>query len=275
MAIVVNPISPVAFSVFGLDVRWYALAYIAAFVVGYFMLRAFVRSRDSQITLNKKQLDETYFDKVFALFSEKLRSMGAPLPSVSIMAEKNNDPYRVLVSTIISLRTKDSVTLAASERLLSRYPDIDSLADADPEEIAELIKPAGFYRRKGEQLKKIAGILRDEHHSSIPPDMDMIMSLPGVGIKTASLVLNLGFGIDAICVDCHVHEIVNRLGWVSTRSPEETERRLREILPRRFWIPLNELLVRYGQKICTPVSPFCSLCPEESRCPKHGVGRQR
>ena len=225
--------------------------------------------------VNKKQLDETYFDKVFALFSEKLRSMGAPLPSVSIMAEKNNDPYRVLVSTIISLRTKDSVTLAASERLLSRYPDIDSLADADPEEIAELIKPAGFYRRKGEQLKKIAGILRDEHHSSIPADMDTIMSLPGVGIKTASLVLNLGFGIDAICVDCHVHEISNRIGWVDTKTPEETEKELRKILPRRFWIPLNELLVRYGQLVCTPVSPRCSICPINASCRKKGVERSR
>ena len=225
--------------------------------------------------VNKKQLDETYFDKVFTLFSEKLRSMGAPLPSVSIMAEKNNDPYRVLVSTIISLRTKDSVTLAASERLLSRYPDIDSLADADPEEIAELIKPAGFYRRKGEQLKKIAGILRDEHHSSIPADMDTIMSLPGVGIKTASLVLNLGFGIDALCVDCHVHEISNRLGWVSAKSPEETEKELRKILPRRFWIPLNELLVRYGQIVCTPVSPRCSICPMDAECRKKGVSRTR
>ena len=228
-----------------------------------------------QKMVNKKQLDETYFDKVFSLFSEKLRSMGAPLPSVSIMAEKNNDPYRVLVSTIISLRTKDSVTLAASERLLSRYPDIDSLADADPEEIAELIKPAGFYRRKGEQLKKIAGILRDEHHSSIPPDMDTIMSLPGVGIKTASLVLNLGFGIDAICVDCHVHEIANRTGWVKTKTPEETEKALREILPQRFWIPLNELLVRYGQYVCTPVSPHCSECPLKEECRKEGVIRSR
>ena len=228
-----------------------------------------------QKMVNKKLFDESYFDKVFELFSDKLRMMGAPLPSVSIMAERNNDPYRVLVSTIISLRTKDSVTLDASERLLSRFPDIDSLAEANPEEISELIKPAGFYRRKGEQLKRIAEILRNEHGSAIPPDMDKIMTLPGVGIKTASLVLNLGFGIDAICVDCHVHEIANRTGWVKTRTPEETEKALREILPQRFWIPLNELLVRYGQYVCTPVSPHCSECPLEDECRKEGVMRSR
>ena len=220
-------------------------------------------------------LDEEYIVSIFISFSEQLKAMGSPLPSVSLIAEEDSNPYRVLASTIISLRTKDEVTLASSRRLFAEAPDIRTLASLDANAIAELIKPAGFYRRKGEQLKKIASIILDEYGGTVPAEMDKLLALPGVGIKTASLVLNLGYGIDAVCVDCHVHEIVNRLGWVSTRSPEETERRLREILPRRFWIPLNELLVRYGQKICTPVSPFCSLCPEESRCPKHGVGRQR
>ena len=220
-------------------------------------------------------LDEEYIDSIFISFSEKLKAIGSPLPSVSLIAEEDSDPYRVLASTIISLRTKDEVTLASSRRLFAEAPDIRTLASLDANAIAELIKPAGFYRRKGEQLKKIASIILDEYGGTVPAEMEKLLALPGVGIKTASLVLNLGYGIDAVCVDCHVHENVNRLGWVSTKNPEETERRLREILPRRFWIPLNELLVRYGQKICTPVSPFCSLCPEESRCPKHGVGRQR
>ena len=145
----------------------------------------------------------------------------------------------------------------------------------DPETIAETIKPAGFYKRKGEQLKRIATIIEEEYSSRVPDDMETLLSLPGVGLKTASLVLNLGYGMDAICVDCHVHQIANRLGWVDTKTPEKTEEKLREILPRRFWIPLNELLVRYGQKVCTSVSPFCSLCPEEPRCPKKGVRRHR
>ena len=147
--------------------------------------------------------------------------------------------------------------------------------ETDENVIAETIKPAGFYKRKGIQLRNIARIIRDEYSGIVPNDMDKLLALPGVGIKTASLVLNLGYGIDAVCVDCHVHQIVNRLGWVETKTPEETEKKLREILPRRFWIPLNELLVRYGQKICTPVSPFCSMCPENGRCPKKGIQRQR
>ena len=220
-------------------------------------------------------LEERYIDEVFNEFSEKLAELGSPLPSVSLIAEEDKDPYRVLVSTLISLRTKDDVTLEASKRLFRIAPDIKSLSQMQPEQIAELIKPAGFYKRKGEQIKKVATIIVNDFNGIVPDDMDTLLSLPGVGIKTASLVLNLGYGIDAVCVDCHVHEIANRLGWVDTKTAENTEKRLREILPQRFWIPLNELLVRYGQKVCTPVSPFCSKCPENGRCPKKGVTRSR
>ncbi|MBO8436552.1 MAG: endonuclease III [Spirochaetes bacterium] len=220
-------------------------------------------------------LDEKYIENIFESFTLALAKAGAPLPSVSQIAEKDNNPYRVLVSTLISLRTKDEVTLASSLRLFAIAPDLKSLSELDEETIAETIKPAGFYKRKAVQLKNIAKIILQEHDGIVPNDMDTLLSLPGVGIKTASLVLNLGYGIDAICVDCHVHEIVNRLGWVNTKTPEETEKELRKILPKRFWISLNELLVRYGQKICTPVSPFCSLCPESGRCPKNGVQRMR
>lgn len=220
-------------------------------------------------------LEERYIDEVFNEFSEKLAELGSPLPSVSLIAEEDKDPYRVLVSTLISLRTKDEITLEASKRLFRIAPDIKSLSQMQPEQIAELIKPAGFYKRKGEQIKKVATIIVNDFNGIVPDDMDTLLSLPGVGIKTASLVLNLGYGIDAVCVDCHVHEIANRLGWVDTKTAENTEKRLREILPQRFWIPLNELLVRYGQKVCTPVSPFCSKCSENGRCPKKGVTRSR
>ena len=222
-----------------------------------------------------KMLEEKYVDSIFRAFSDELAALGSPLPSVSLIAEEDSDPYRVLASTIISLRTKDEVTMAASKRLFAIAPDIRTLASLDPEMIADAIKPAGFYRRKGKQMRNIARIILEKHDGIVPADMDELLALPGVGIKTASLVLNLGYGIDAVCVDCHVHEIVNRLGWVATKTPEETEKELRRILPKRFWIPLNELLVRYGQKVCTPVSPFCSRCPESFRCPKNGVGRQR
>ena len=220
-------------------------------------------------------MDENYFDNIFTLFSDRLADFGSPLPSVSTIAEEDNDPYKVLVSTIISLRTKDAVTIEASRRLFAIAPGIRTLASLDSAVISEAIKPAGFYKRKGEQLRKIAEIIRDEYNSKVPSDMDTLLSLPGVGLKTASLVLNLGFGIDAICVDCHVHEIANRIGWVSTKAPEETEKELRRILPMRFWIPLNELLVRYGQLVCTPVSPKCSICPINDSCGKKGVEKSR
>ncbi len=220
-------------------------------------------------------MDENYFDNIFTLFSDRLADFGSPLPSVSTIAEEDNDPYKVLVSTIISLRTKDAVTIEASKRLFAIAPDIRTLASLDSAVISEAIKPAGFYKRKGEQLRKIAEIIMDEYNSEVPSDMDTLLSLPGVGLKTASLVLNLGFGIDAICVDCHVHEIANRIGWVSTKTPEETEKELRRILPMRFWIPLNELLVRYGQLVCTPVSPKCSICPINDSCGKKGVEKSR
>lgn len=223
----------------------------------------------------KGTMDDRYFDKIFSLFSSRLTELGSPLPSVSLIAEGGNDPYRVLVSTVISLRTKDSVTLEASERLFRIAPDIRTLASTSAETIAETIRPAGFYKRKGEQLRKIAEILMEEYGGMVPADMDRLLSLPGVGLKTASLVLNLGFGIDAICVDCHVHQIANRIGWVDTKTPEETEKELRRILPRRFWIPLNELLVRYGQKVCTPISPHCSDCPIADSCRRKGVERSR
>lgn len=220
-------------------------------------------------------MKEEYLDSLFSRMSNLLEEMGAPLPSVSIIAEEDNDPYRILVSTIISLRTRDDVTLSSSRRILQKAKSIDDLASLDTQEIEELIKPAGFYRRKAQDLKRIAQIIQSEHGGIIPDNLDKLLALPGVGIKTASLVLNLGFGIDAVCVDCHVHEIANRLGWVCTKSAEETERELRKIMPQRFWIPLNELLVRYGQYVCLPISPLCSKCSEKDYCPKAGVLKSR
>ena len=165
--------------------------------------------------------------------------------------------------------------MIASRNLFGIANNIYQLDSTSIENIEVAIKPSGFYKRKAQKLKQIARIIIDEYNGEIPCDIDKLLSLPGVGIKTASLVLNLGFGLDAICVDCHVHEICNRLGWVSTKTPEETEKSLHDVLPKRFWIPLNELLVRYGQYICLPISPYCSKCPENNACPKHGVKRSR
>ncbi len=220
-------------------------------------------------------LDEKYFDAIFYSFKEALDREGKEIPAVSLMAVELQDPFTVLISTVISLRTKDDVTLKASKRLMEVAPNAQEMIKLSEEEIEKLIFPAGFYKRKAVQIKQIAQILVDKYNGEVPSDAQKLMTLPGVGLKTTNLTLNLGFGIEAICVDCHVHQISNRLGWIKTKTPEESEKALMQIMPKRFWIPLNELLVSYGQEICTSVSPKCSLCPENGRCPKVGVKHSR
>jgi endonuclease-3 len=197
------------------------------------------------------------------------------LPSVSQVANDRKDPFRILISTMISLRTKDEVTLPASNRLLAKADSPAVLADLSEQEIAEIIYPAGFYKTKAKNIKQTA-LLLVENGGKVPADREKLLELPGVGRKTANLVLNLGYGIDAICVDTHVHRISNRTGWVSTVTPEQTESALMEVLPKRYWIEINELLVSFGQKICTPVSPFCSRCGlRDDFCHQIGVTRSR
>ena len=199
----------------------------------------------------------------------------SPLPSVSAVALQNNDPFRVLVATMISLRTKDDVTRRAADSLLAAAPTPHALAALPEARIARLIYPAGFYRTKAKSLRATARALVEQHAGAVPSDMEALLSLTGVGRKTANLVLNLGFGLPGICVDTHVHRISNRMGWVATKGPEQTERALMEILPKRYWITINELLVRYGQRVCTPLSPHCSTCPVNRWCIRAGVGRSR
>lgn len=220
-------------------------------------------------------MDEKYFDTIFDEFTNTLGSLGKKLPAVSLVAVELQDPFSVLISTVISLRTKDDVTLNASRRLLGVAPSPSAMLGLGEDEISNLIYPAGFYKRKASQILQISRILVDRYGGQVPCSVQRLMELPGVGIKTANLTLNLGFGIDAICVDCHVHQISNRLGWIRTKTPEESEKALMKIMPRKFWISLNELLVSYGQKVCTSVSPKCSMCPENVKCPKVGVSRSR
>ncbi len=197
-------------------------------------------------------------------------------PSVNTVAEHyRRDPWAVLVSTIISLRTKDEVTLSASERLLEKAGNPEELSRMKEEKIEKLIYPAGFYRNKAASLKKIANILLEQYNGKVPASMDELLALPGVGRKTANLVLNEAFDLDAICVDIHVHRISNRCGWLLSKTPEETEMILRDILPKKYWKRINYLLVLYGQRLCRPVSPFCSCCVIEKYCLRNGVERSR
>jgi len=206
-----------------------------------------------------------------ALMGRVLRKL-AGLYEIDRFREQNGrDPFRILVSCIISLRTKDEVTYPATERLFQRADSPEKMARLRHPTIAKLIYPAGFYRRKGEQIKAISKILGERWEGRTPDTIDELLELPGVGRKTANLVVTLGFDKPGICVDVHVHRITNRFGWLETSHPDETEEVLREILPRRYWIPINETLVRHGQQICKPISPICSECPVERDCPRVGV----
>jgi endonuclease-3 len=210
---------------------------------------------------------------VFRALSRALE--GQSLPAVSEVAARREDPFAVLVSTMISLRTKDGVTADASARLLARAANPRELGSLSEAAIARLIYPAGFYRTKARHLRQAARLLVERHGGRVPESMEELLALPGVGRKTANLVRNLGFGLPGICVDTHVHRISNRLGWVRTRTPLETERALEAVLPRRWWIPVNGLLVAFGQRTCTPQSPKCSACPIRAHCPRVGVTRSR
>lgn len=197
------------------------------------------------------------------------------VPVVSLMAQTGSDPFKILVSTVLSLRTKDKVTEEASKRLFQVVKSPEDLLKLTEEEISNLIYPVGFYRRKAKNLKEIAKILVEKYGGRVPSTIEELLKLPGVGRKTANLVVTLGFGKPGICVDTHVHRIMNRLGYVKTRTPEETEFALREKLPKEYWIEINELLVALGQHICHPTSPKCSQCPISGLCPKVGVNRRR
>ena len=196
----------------------------------------------------------------------------------ALAAEKNDTPakaWTVLVSTILSLRTKDEVTRITSRRLLEKAPGPGELLSLGIENVARLAYPAGFYRTKAGNLLKISAILLEKFSGKVPADMDALLSLPGVGRKTANLVLTEAFDMYGICVDIHVHRICNRAGWVSSANPEKTEAALREKLPKKYWKRINGLLVLYGQKTCRPVSPFCSQCVIGGHCKRLGVERSR
>ncbi|MBI4859898.1 MAG: endonuclease III [Candidatus Riflebacteria bacterium] len=188
---------------------------------------------------------------------------------------RRRDPFHVLVACIISLRTKDEVTDTVAPRLLERAPTPDQLVRLDEEEIARLIYPAGFYRTKARSLREISRRLLKEFQGQVPSEIGTLLTLPGVGRKTANLVVSLGHGAPGICVDTHVHRFSNRIGYASTREPDETELVLRSRLPGRWWTPINELIVSFGRQLCTPVSPHCSCCPVRSICLRVGVTRSR
>ncbi len=205
---------------------------------------------------------------------KKLRQT-SQAPVVTLIANRGGSPFEILVSTVLSLRTKDEVTSGASARLFKKAKTPKRMLALSEKQIADLIYPVGFYPTKAKQLRQISRILMEKYGGRVPDDLGELLALPGVGRKTANLVLIEAFGQDAICVDTHVHRISNRVGMVITKTVEETENALKKRLPQSQWKTYNELLVSFGQTICGPVSPFCSHCPFDSVCPKKNVNRSR
>lgn len=213
------------------------------------------------------------WEQIFSLLRRETESV--ILPAVSEVSEDTHSPFRILISTVISLRTKDDVTRAASKRLFECAGTPEQMLRLPAAKIGELIYPAGFYNRKSEQILKICDILINNYNGKVPNTEKDLSALPGVGIKTANLVLGLGYNIPAICVDTHVHRIANRVGWIKTATPEKTEKALRKILPIEYWIEINDLLVKYGQLKCKPISPICSQCPIIHLCAQKGIEKHR
>ncbi len=195
--------------------------------------------------------------------------------AVGQVAEDSHDPFRILISCLLSLRTKDEVTGGASARLFRLADTPATMLQLRERTIARLIYPVGFYRTKAKVIRGVCRSLIEEYEGRVPDDIDELLKLKGVGRKTANLVVSVGYGKPGICVDTHVHRISNRWGYVKTRTPEETEQALRRKLPRRYWIVFNDLLVSFGQNVCKPISPLCSRCPVERYCAKVRVTRSR
>ena len=197
------------------------------------------------------------------------------LPIVSHLAENQRDPFVILISTLLSLRTKDEVTAVATDRLFELASTPEEMLKVPLDKISKTIYPVGFYRVKARNIHNACMELIKRFSSKVPDDIDTLLSIKGVGRKTANLVVSLAYGKDAICVDTHVHRISNRLGYVKTKTPDETEFALRKKLPRRHWIIYNTIMVAFGRKTCKPVSPLCSKCPINKSCDRIGVALSR
>lgn len=197
------------------------------------------------------------------------------VPIVTLTAETYHDPFRVLISTILSLRTQDTTTAKVSKRLFELADNPQDMLKLSVKEIEKVIYPIGFYKTKARTIRYICRELVERYKSRVPDDLDELLKLKGVGRKTANLVVTLGYGKAGICVDTHVHRISNRLGYIKTKTPFETEMLLRKKLPKKYWIEYNDLLVSFGQHLCRPISPWCSVCPIESYCDKVGVTKHR
>lgn len=236
----------------------------------------FILNRTMEIRNGQKgdaRMNDQDMHSIVKILKKEL-SLG-DLPIVSHLAENVRDPFVILMSTLLSLRTKDEVTADATGRLLALAATPEAMLRVSEHKIAEAIFPVGFYRNKAKSIHHVCRDLIARFNGRVPDDLDALLSIKGVGRKTANLVITLAYGKEGICVDTHVHRISNRLGYVVTKTPDETEMALRAKLPRKYWIMYNTLLVFFGRKICKPISPLCSACPIGKYCGRVGVGVSR
>jgi len=209
-------------------------------------------------------MDKNKFIENIKILREEYKKWNAPI--VTLISVQTKDPYKVLISTLLSLRTKDEVTAKASYRLFEYADAPEKMIKLSEEEIQKLIFPVGFYKTKAKTIIETSHILIDKFNSKVPDSLDELLNFKGVGRKTANLVLSLGYGQDTICVDTHVHRISNRWGAVSTKTPEETEFALMEKIPKKYWSEINDLMVAFGQTVCRPIGPKCKECKVKD-CP--------
>lgn len=182
------------------------------------------------------------------------------------MMETFHDPFKVLICCILSLRTNDLTTYPCSLRMLELGTRPEDFLNIDVDTLAKAIYPVGFYKNKAQQILDISREIIEKYNGKVPDSIDELVKFKGVGRKTANLVMAKGFNVPAICVDVHVHRISNRLGWVKTKTPEETEMALRELLPKKYWLDINTILVTFGQNLCKPQRPMCEICPVKEYC---------
>jgi len=196
----------------------------------------------------------------------KRNSANFKSPVVTEIAGRTKDPFKVLISCLLSLRTKDAVTWKASERLFKIADTPEKISALSLEEIERAIYPVGFYRTKAKRIKEISKILKEKYNSRVPNDFNELLKLKGVGRKTANIVMVYGFGKEGLPIDTHCHRIPNRLGWIKTKKPEDTEKALRKLIPKKYWFEFNDLFVQFGQNICKPLKPMCNICPIKGYC---------
>lgn len=212
-------------------------------------------------------------DRFISILKDHYQHWDAPV--ITLMSHEGASPYQVLISTVLSLRTRDEVTAEAAKRLFALARTPETMLTLSEATIASAIYPVGFYPTKAKRIIEISRMILDTFGGVVPDEIEPLLTLPGVGRKTANLVLVEGYHKDAICVDTHVHRISNRIGYVTTKTPDQTEMALRQKLPRRHWISYNEILVAFGQILCRPQSPHCTRCPVASMCPRLGVTKNR